>query len=756
VNLNKLFPRLTIRSKLTIAFVLLAGFPVIFVAGFATKMKVDHLRASAIGALDHDLQIARGQVQHALSEAEENVAYLAYAFLAPVLREPTAERLGEAGRNLSAYMAHKPSLHQVKLIDRDGRMLLVSDRAGTAYPPDGQPSGMYYAHRAQTLEPGSQLLLPVELSGGRGQNTIPAIAIVMALWDSAGRFDGAVAGEAYAATLFASLESGAPHLLGVTGLADREGFFLYHSEHKRDWANLLAVRTQVDLQREFSPALAADIMSGSAGTLQAGRQIVSYAPLSFTSHGAGPLFLYRAVALATLEAPIRSFMRWVAWSGTVLGGCVLALAIVAARQFTQPIYRLRTAMRQLAAGGRPAPLRITTNDELEDLGNEFSGMAASLTDYRQRLEDLVAERTRALHETYGELANVLTHSADAIIGLDTAGRIRVWSGGAEALFGYTAQEAVGCEADRLLCGRTREAAEEAALLQRRLARNGASVQLRTSRLHRDGHSVAVSLTQSMIRDEDGAPLGYSLILRDATAQDRLEQQMRRSERLAAASVMATALAHEVNNPLAIIGNRIECMEREIQSGCPGCQVEGDLAVLREHTERLLDLTRDLLGLASPDVERTGSVDLSSVAQRTARLVEQTFGAHNVQLEVHTQATLPAFGGNENALETVCLNLLLNALAATPAGGTVTIETRVARAGAEVELEVRDTGCGIAAGLREQIFEPFFTTKGGGTGLGLAVCRTVAERHGGRIHVDSEAGRGSRFVVAVPVPATVTV
>jgi signal transduction histidine kinase len=218
--------------------------------------------------------------------------------------------------------------------------------------------------------------------------------------------------------------------------------------------------------------------------------------------------------------------------------------------------------------------------------------------------------------------------------------------------------------------------------------------------------------------------------------------------------MATALAHEVNNPLAIIGNRIECMEREVHAHCPGCEVEGDLAVLREHTQRLIDVTRDLLALAAPDADVAGEVDLTGVAQRTARLVEQTFSARNVTLEVRTDPALPVFRGSEKALETVCLNLLLNAVAATPLGGTVTIATRVASSGAEVELEVRDTGRGIPAALRDQIFEPFFTTKGGGTGLGLAVCRTVIERHGGRIRVDSAEGRGSRFIVAVPVPALV--
>jgi PAS domain S-box-containing protein len=762
LNLNKLFPRLTIRSKLTIAFVLLAAIPLLAVAGFATRVKVDQLRDTAKSALDHDVAMARTQVEQALREAAENVAYLARSVLSSALVDPTPSALAEVGRLASSFMGFKGSLFQVKLIDGDGALLLVARASGSELvSANGQASGMYYAYRAQSLEPGGQLLLPVELSGrdvGVVEGTIPAVAIVMALWSPAGVFRGAVVGEAYASSLFVALESGSPNLPGVTGLVDQEGFFLYHTDRKRDWSSLLAERAVVDLPREFSPDLAAEIMAGSVGTLTADRKIVSYAPLSLASYGTGPLYLYRTVPLSTLEAPVRRFMVWVGAVGVVVAALVLALAVVAANQFTRPIYQLREAMRQLAAGEPSPALAITTNDELEDLAGEFSGMATSLTTYRHRLEELVAERTRALHETYGELASVLAHTTDAIIGLDVRGRVRVWNRGAESLFGYEAAEVTGRPLDELLRVPGRGAGREAAYLERKLAEEGSVVDFRTERVDRSGHTIPVSLSQSVIRDEAGQPLGYSLILRDATLQSRLEEQMRRSERLAAASVMATALAHEVNNPLAIIGNRIECMEREVRTMCPDCDLELDLSVLREHTDRLMGVTRDLLGLARDDTDLGGEVELRTLVKRVARLVEQTFTARDLHLEVVATPEPVPVQGSENALETVVLNLMLNAADATPADGTVTVELRLAREGVEVEVEVRDTGHGVPVELRERIFEPFFTTKGprGGTGLGLAVCRTVLERHGGRIRVESEDGAGSRFIMALPIHAGVPV
>jgi signal transduction histidine kinase len=96
--------------------------------------------------------------------------------------------------------------------------------------------------------------------------------------------------------------------------------------------------------------------------------------------------------------------------------------------------------------------------------------------------------------------------------------------------------------------------------------------------------------------------------------------------------------------------------------------------------------------------------------------------------------------------------LLNAIDATPPGGRITVTTRSCTGCTGAELEVRDTGSGIPTEIRHRIFEPFFTTKGAGrgTGLGLAVCNTIVERHGGEIRVDSEPGRGTRFVVCLPI------
>jgi PAS domain S-box-containing protein len=758
VNINKLFPRLSIRMKLAIAFVLLAIVPLAAVTIFATRVTVHHVRALAKASLEHELETARQQAEQSLQEVERQVTYLAHAVVGPLLDQTSPVRWEAAKRSISAFLSFTPALFQVKAVDAHGRVLLVAPDAGT--PTSGGEEtgagGVYYALRAKSLKPGQRLMLPVELRSGLGAGgavrTVPAVAFVLPVRDSSGIVVGTVVGEAYASVLFAGLEGGSPHLKGSTGLIGADGLFVYHSAYKRDWSRLLAARSDIDLQQDLSEDLVGAVLTGQAGTLPASnRRIISFVPLHLTDPGIGPLMLYRIVPLSAVEAPVRQILTWVPIGGVAVLFLVLGLAVLATHQLTQPIYKLREGARRLAEGHQDIPLEIATNDELEDLATDFSAMAQSLHRHQQELEELVTERTQALREAHAELTGILEYSADAIVGLDLSGRIRVWNKGAESLFGYAAVEAIGQDYVALLQPSGANSTAEASFIQRELANHGVLIDLQTSRTPKNGDPFSVGLTQTVIRDENNQPLGYSLIIRDTRLQTKLQEQMRRSDRLAAVSLMAAGLAHELNNPLAIIGNRIECMEHEVRERCHDCFLEKDLAVLREHTHRMSEVTQDLLAFAREGNDKTELVALDGVVARVAKLLERVYATRSVRLEIAEGGEVPSVAGNEKAFETVCMNLLLNAADATPPGGHVLVQTRRTHGGDAVELEVRDTGPGVPLELQHRIFEPFFTTKESdrGTGLGLAVCRSIVERQGGEIWVESGAGGGSRFLVLLP-------
>lgn len=755
MNLNRLFPRLSIRAKLVIAFVLLAVVPVAAVAMLGIQYAVRQARAFAMITLEHDVGVARDQTARILGNVEADVAFLQDHGLGQLVSEPSVELRRRAVTTIPTLLAHRPALFQVKVVSADGGLLLLARASGAEWYERPALEGTFYALRAAALEPGQTLLLPVEIRDDTVEPAtgIPALAILRPVRDTDGTLLGVVVGEALASELFVEIETASPQLEGVTGLIDVEGHVLYHSERKRDWASLLATRVDIELENELSPEVAgAMLQTDATRTLQTmDDRIVSFLQIPMASAGR-ELILYRIVPLSALEAGVRSFVRWATIGGAMVLALVLGLAGMAAHQFTQPIYQLREGARRLAGGEAYRPMAIETSDELEDLARDFSAMAEIITQRRQELEAMVDARTRALREAHAELQGILQHSADAIIGVDTKGLVRVWNEGAEELFGYGTDQAQGRDVDDLLLPQGDSWQAEAAFLWSDVADRGAVSNYQTHRTDAEGTTFPVSLTLTVIQDDKGHPLGYSLIIRDITMQTRLDVQLRRSERLAALSVLAAGLAHELGNPLAVISNRIECMQEEIRDREPGGSMEKDLEVLDQHATRIHELIRDFLSFAREEEADAGPIRLNELVVRVASLLDRTVRSRGVELEIDMEETVPVVPGSEKAIETVCMNLLLNALDATDRAGKVTISTRYQSQLESIELSVRDTGSGIPDEHHRRIFEPFFTTKtaGKGTGLGLAVCASIVERHGGSISVESQVDVGSRFKVVLPV------
>jgi PAS domain S-box-containing protein len=758
INVNKLFPRLSIRVKLAIAFALVALGPLAVVSFIGARETVFQIEAMARNTLEHDLEMAETETALSLSSAEGHMNLIANVVLGPLLRDgaiPPRERL-DAEHVVKTLLATEPALYQVKLIDADGRYRLLVRASGPPLDAEEMDGGEYYAWRASSLRPHTRLLFAIEVAGPEEpglRKPMPAVAILFPVYAPNGEFRGAVVGEAYASALFSHLDHASAGFGGITGLVDGDGHFLYHSLRKRDWATLLAARDRLSVRSDFPADVASAIISGRAGTLMTpDRELVSFRPLSLGTPSRARLSLYRVVPIATVAAPARSFVLLVLGAAGLAALLVLGLAMLAANEFTKPIFRIRDAAWQLARNEPVRQLNVKTNDEFEDLANDFARVAEQVARHRAQREALIAERTRLLEHTHAELADILKHSADGIIGLDPSGVVTIWNDGAERLLGYPASEAIGREINAVLRPSGERARREQVVMRRELERERAVVNFLTEVLAKDGTPIQISLTATLIAGADGGALGSSLIVRDNRLQSRLEDQMRRSERLAAISVMAAGLAHEINNPLAIIGNRIECMQRDVRDKWSDTSLAADLDVLQQHVARLRELTTSLLRFARDDRGEAGPVALGALAESTVALLHRTMAMRRLHLQLHIKPGVPDVIGYEKAIETVIVNLLLNAADATPPDGTVTLSIRCSADGEAVEIEVRDTGHGLAPELRERVFDPFFTTKGPGhgTGLGLTVCRSIVDRHGGVIAVDTPPDGGCRFVVTIPL------
>jgi two-component system sensor histidine kinase HydH len=231
---------------------------------------------------------------------------------------------------------------------------------------------------------------------------------------------------------------------------------------------------------------------------------------------------------------------------------------------------------------------------------------------------------------------------------------------------------------------------------------------------------------------------------------RIEEQLRRAERLSALGELSAVLAHEIRNPLGSIRGAAEILKDDFQ---PGNRKYEFLEILLKETDRLNRVVEDFLGLARPvEVERE-SCDLVAELTEVVTLAKGEAKSRGVQLNL-VAAQLPAVRGDREKLRQVFLNLVLNGVQATGRGGSLTITAATNPpadgASAAVELSFADTGEGMELAVLNRIFEPFFTTKPGGTGLGLSIAQKIVESHGGRIEVTSDVGKGTTFRVKLPV------
>jgi signal transduction histidine kinase len=234
----------------------------------------------------------------------------------------------------------------------------------------------------------------------------------------------------------------------------------------------------------------------------------------------------------------------------------------------------------------------------------------------------------------------------------------------------------------------------------------------------------------------------------------LEQNARQAATLAVAGKLAAGLAHEVGTPLNIISGRAEFALRNLPAEDPRRE---DLEAIINQIDRISRVITGLLDVVRPATPKLEPLAVGAVVDELVPLLRHAARQRGIALECHTNDGGLRVRGDAGQLQQVLLNLVVNALEATPAGGRVTISTQARRRGDRegVTLAVADTGTGIAADVLPRIFESFFTTKprGEGTGLGLAICRDIAKTHGGEMIADSRAGEGSTFAMWIPADAT---
>jgi two-component system, NtrC family, sensor kinase len=256
-----------------------------------------------------------------------------------------------------------------------------------------------------------------------------------------------------------------------------------------------------------------------------------------------------------------------------------------------------------------------------------------------------------------------------------------------------------------------------------------------------------------------------------TLEDRVEEKTRelkrahehvlQAEKMASVGKLAAVVAHEINNPLSSILTYAKLLRKWMERPDGGRdkreEAEQCLDLIAAESRRCGDLVKNLLTFSRVQPINLQPTDISAVVNRCYRLVQHQLELSNIQWQEDIAPGLPPVICDGAQIEQVLLALTMNAVDAMPRGGNLWVSLTATPDGSQLELRVRDDGCGIAPDILPQIFEPFLTTKesGHGVGLGLAISRSIVERHGGRIEAQSELGRGTTFLVHLPLPVGAT-
>jgi two-component system cell cycle sensor histidine kinase/response regulator CckA len=295
----------------------------------------------------------------------------------------------------------------------------------------------------------------------------------------------------------------------------------------------------------------------------------------------------------------------------------------------------------------------------------------------------------------------------------------------------------------------------------RLASEGTVASYGVRMLRLDATVIVVEITARAEIDRQRGVVLVEALFRDVTEQRRLKdrsrdlyQQLLQAEKLAVLGQTISQVAHELNNPLATI---IAWAERMQEQNLDPTSKRGADAIVAA-TERATRIVRDLLTYAKPRPSTRSMIDLNHVVRETLELRAEEQVANNIDVVKALPAGLPPVFADAHRIQQVLLNLLNNAeqaMVASHGRGSLVVRTWHDAALNTVSFEVSDDGPGLAPEIRTKIFDAFFSTKpvGEGTGLGLAVAYNIVKDHGGRIRVDSEPGRGTSFVVDLPISAS---
>jgi PAS domain S-box-containing protein len=460
--------------------------------------------------------------------------------------------------------------------------------------------------------------------------------------------------------------------------------------------------------------------------------------------------------LLQVIARFRMLLLWIFGAAVLLS---FAVAAVMSRSMAKPLHAITRSMLDIRQGEKVEPIVTGRNDEIGDMVRGFNEMAQSL---ERRIRELGAE-IKSREQTEERLAAeserlrvTLQSMEDAVFALDVKGQIVLMNRVAEQLTGYSREQAVGRSLSKVFSPidprRGNEHVDPVQWLEGRQEKTSL-VEGDLELVSENGDRRQVTLSGSSLIDRYGQVIGAVLVVRDVSAQRRMEEELARTQKLESVGVLAGGIAHDFNNLLtAILGNlSLATMVSSIDEPHYRNVRDAEKACLRAR-----ELTHQLLTFSRGGSPVKDTVDLEQLVRESAEFVAH---GSSVRLRFFVDEDIQPVLVDRGQTGQVVDNLVINAIQASPDGGFVDIHlanitheenSSLPLYGRRyVKISVQDYGTGISREHLDKVFDPYFTTKKMGSGLGLSICFSIVKKHGGHITAQSTPGRGSIFEVYLP-------
>ncbi len=363
---------------------------------------------------------------------------------------------------------------------------------------------------------------------------------------------------------------------------------------------------------------------------------------------------------------------------------------------------------------------------------------------------------KELVETNEFLRKIIDNSVDGIIATDMKGNILIFNKGAENILGYKAEEVIGGKINISQIyppGMAKEVMKK--IRSSDYGGRGKLNPIRVQIINKNGERIPISLSASIIYDEDGnevasvgvfSDLRYVLEMESKLVEART--RLLQAEKMASLGRLAAGVAHEINNPLSGILMFASMMLEDMSEDDPKRK---DLELIIRETMRCKEIVKSLLEFSRQSGVEMEPVDVNVILDRELKFLERQAMFSRINIVKQLNPAVPKVLGNPDQLKQVFMNIMVNAADAMPDGGTLTIRTYASAKLDKVYIEFSDTGKGIPPENLGRIFDPFFTTKpvGKGTGLGLSTSYGIVKSHKGNIEVESEVGKGTTFRIELP-------